>query len=327
MSSRSRFRISLVAVAVLTALVGTVFPASAAFPDQGKRVLFSRVKSSTMRGTAVLDLFTMKPTGADQERVAKTPKLGEYGGHWSPQGTSAVYAAIDRSDSLQVYTARADGSRRRQLTTAGSNVSPNWSRNGSQIVWTRFPSLLRPGTSGLPIARRGGNSRLMVMNADGTHKRPIYDGAVTAPGWHPERGLIAFTTTDGDSYDVWTIKPNGQALNELTDYGMGTTTIFSDWAPDGDSFAFLFAPALPRGGGSGIDLYAAPTSSPNASVFLASDVAFQFAPVFTANGSRVIFVREDGDFELWSVKTNGQDERRLTTNTAEDLLTIVPLAT
>jgi Tol biopolymer transport system component len=219
----------------------------------------------------------------------------------------------------------ADGTKRKQLTTTATNYSPNWSKNGQQIVWTRLGGT-GAGRRLSPATLRGIDANLMVMNADGTDKHSIFTGLALAPAWSPTAGRIAFSTYDGDSLDISWIKPNGLSLQQLTDFGPGTYSMFGDWAPDGNSFAMLFQAGPARGGIGGYDLYRG-TPEGTKPIFLAADADLEFSPVFTADGSRVIFVRHDGsDFELFSVKADGSGgEKQLTTNGADDLLSLVPL--
>jgi Tol biopolymer transport system component len=167
----------------------------------------------------------------------------------------------------------------------------------------------------------------MVMNADGTDKHSIFSGLAMAPAWNPTASRIAFSTYDGDSVDIWWIKPNGLDLEPLTNFGVGTYTFFGDWAPDGDSYLLLFdAVKAARGPASSYDLFRG-TAQGGKPFFLASDVDPQFSPVFTADGSRAIFVRHDGhDYELFSVRADGSGgEKQLTDNGTADLLSVVPL--
>jgi Tol biopolymer transport system component len=331
----ARRRTLLVTAAVATVIAVAVVPAWASFPDQGSRVLFARAKApatkapTPARGVGVLDLFTMKPNGDDQVRVVKTDTILEYGGHWSPNGARITFAGSKGKGNLDVYTAMADGSKRKQLTTTASNYSPNWSKNGQQIVWTRLGGTFAArGLAG--VTQRGIDANLMVMNADGTDKHSIFTGLAMAPAWSPSAGRIAFSTYDGDSVDIAWIKPNGLGLQQLTNFGSNTYSFFGDWAPDGNSFAMLFnsgaAIHARRGGIGGYDLFRG-TPEGTKPIFLAADADLQFSPVFTADGSRVIFVRQDGnDYELYSVKADGSGgEKQLTTNAGDDFLSVVPL--
>src|SRR4029077_10371979 len=136
--ARSR---SIVVTAVVAATIAvSALPASASFPDQGPGGLFARAKMApartlSPRGIGALDLFTMKPNGDDQVRVVKTDTILEYGGHWSPNGARMTFAGSKGKGNLDIYTAMDDGTKRKQLTTTATNYSPNFSKNGQQIVW------------------------------------------------------------------------------------------------------------------------------------------------------------------------------------------------
>ena len=232
MARSIRARSLLVTAAVTAAISVSVLPASASFPDQGPRVLFARAKMppartlSPSRGIGALDLFTMKQNGDDQVRVVKTDALLEYGGHWSPNGARMTFAGSKGKGNFDIYTAMADGTKRKQLTTTATNYSPNWSKNGQQIVWTRLGGT-GAGRRLSAATLRGIDANLMVMNADGTDKHSIFTGLAMAPAWSPTAGRIAFSTYDGDSLDISWIKPNGLGLQQLTDFGTGTRTASS----------------------------------------------------------------------------------------------------
>jgi Tol biopolymer transport system component len=328
----ARRRTAFVGLMVGATLAVAVVPASASFPDQGSRVLFARVKgiaaAATIpaRGSGVIDLFTMKQNGDDVVRVIKTDTIQEYGGHWSPNGSRVTFSGLKGKGQYDVYTAMADGTKRKQLTTTATNYGPNWSKNGAQIVWTRFSGTFT-GARLSPAQRRGTGANLMVMDADGSGKHSIFSGLALAPAWSPTTARIAFSTSDGDSLAVWWIKPSGLDPEPLASFGVGTYSLFGDWAPDGDSYLFAFdAVKMPRGPASSYDLYRG-TPQGSKPIFLASDLDPQFSPMFTADGSRAIFVRYDGhDYELFSVRADGSGgERQLTDNGTDDILSVVPL--
>jgi Tol biopolymer transport system component len=330
MTRKIRTRRWLISLAAMATVLAMVVPAWATFPNQGSRILYAHAKSTNaarvMRGAGPgIDLFTMKPNGNDQRRLVKTRSIIEYGGHWSPNGSRIVFAGLKGKGQANIYTTEADGSHRRMLTTTDDNFTPNWSKNGKQIVWTRL-GVLKPSPMARSRLRRGiPGGNLMIMDEDGSGKHSLYTGLALSPGANPSTGRVAFSTVDGDSLDVWTIKPNGLGLQQLTDYGIGSYTVFGDWAPDGDSFAFTWSPGVTRGP-SGYSLWVAPTSDPTDTLLLASGVSEIFAPVFTLDGSRVVFVRQDGeDYEIFSVKTDGTGEKQLTLNPGMDILSVVPL--
>jgi Tol biopolymer transport system component len=326
----ARRRSLLVTIAVAATIAVAVTPAWGSFPNQGSRVVFARAKSVPTRaplperGAGIIDLFSMKTNGDDQVRIVKTDTVVEYGGHWSPNGTRLVHAGSKGKGQIDVFTSMADGTKRKQLTTTAANYGPNWSRNGAQIVWTRFSGAARTSSS---AARRGTGANLMVMNADGTDKHSILSDMALSPGWSPTAGRIAFSTFDGDSLDVWWIKPNGLDLEQLTNFGVNTYTMFGDWSPDGESFLVTYSSAIKTRGGPVASMYLAEPGG-GKPLFLASDVEQEFAPIFSADGSRAIFVRSDGnDYELWSVKTDGthESEKQLTDNGTDDFTTYIPL--
>jgi Tol biopolymer transport system component len=318
--------------AITGVLAATATPAMAAFPGQGNRVLFGRVKASPARvdpgrrGTGPIDLWTMKANGDDQTRVIRTDTITEYGGRWSPNGSRIVFAGFHGSGHVDVFVARADGTHRDKLTPGAANYTPGFSNDGNLIAWTRISGTFRTGADDLR-APRGAELNLMVMNDDGSAKHSVFTGYAISPGFRPTTSRLSFSTSDGDSFDVWSVKPNGTGLQQVTDYGAGTTTIFGDWAPDGESYTVLFQPAVMRGVGSGWNLLRVDADDPNSTVPLATNVDPLSQPAYTSNGGKVIFESDDGiDRELWSVKSDGSAlPVQLTDNGTDDVLSIIPL--
>src|SRR5213592_3512230 len=71
--------------------------------------------------------------------------------------------------SGQIYAVNPDGSALRQLThtrpSRGADF-PSWSPNGEKVLFSRFRNDLPDGND---------NSRIWIMNADGTNKRRLAD--------------------------------------------------------------------------------------------------------------------------------------------------------
>jgi len=89
---------------------------------------------------------------------------------WSPNGRRIAYQSLDGfGGEMDIYTIRPDGSRKKRVTSGGSNEqSPSWSPNGRRIAFTRSWQLykMRPGGS------------------DETHI-PTGQGDVYVPSWGP----------------------------------------------------------------------------------------------------------------------------------------------
>ena len=67
----------------------------------------------------------------------------------------------------------------------------------------------------------------------------------TTPG---KNGLIVFSADTGAGFQLYTIKPNGSSLRQLTDSDITITEVV--WSPDGTRMAFR-TPARAPGGRSG----------------------------------------------------------------------------
>src|SRR6266566_865611 len=129
----------------------------------------------------------------------------------------------------------------------------------------------------------------------------------TYPG---RNGLIAFTAQANPEahYQIYTIRPNGKKLRQLTHLDADATT--PDWSPDGRRITFQ------------IDRNEAPfcsvaiMNSDGTNIVELTPVAniCENDPSFTPDGSRIVFDRfdpETNDEALWSMDVTGNDRHRI----------------
>jgi len=136
-------------------------------PD-GKRIAFVRKdydKTAPRWGREREAIFTVGVDGTDERQV--TPwKLGSSEPGWSPDGRLIaldVPGVTFKGGEQNIYTIRPDGTGLTQLTAhlpmadnhTQATFDPCWSPDGSQLIFTHFPS-----TNGL--------ADLYVVNADGS---------------------------------------------------------------------------------------------------------------------------------------------------------------
>ena len=125
----------------------------------------------------------------------------------------------------------------------------------------------------------------------------------TFPG---RNGLIAFQSLTGAGLQIFTVRPNGRDLRQIT--FLSGNAFAADWSPDGRRIVFEHdAPgecanvALMNADGSGLIEFPDPT-------------VCQDDPSFTADGSRIVFHRFDFatfDDAFWSMDLNGNDRQRI----------------
>jgi Tol biopolymer transport system component len=130
--------------------------------------------------------------------------------------------------------------------------------------------------------------------------------APTAHATFPDRnGLIAFTADTGSGAQIYTVRPNGHDLRQITH--VDGEAIKPDWSPDGRRIAFaLNECSIAIMNADGSDLTVLPSQTPG---------GCEADPSFTPDGSRLVFERYDPAIEddaVWSMNLDGTDRRRIT---------------
>ncbi len=101
---------------------------------------------------------------------------------WSPDGKKIAFAVDFPRGKWSVHVANSDGSHDLQLTDPGRiGGSPAWSPDGKQIAFDE-----------------SGGKQILVMNADGTHQRPLTNDTNWScghPSWSPDGDRIVFSCT------------------------------------------------------------------------------------------------------------------------------------
>lgn len=120
-----------------------------------------------------------------------------------------------------VVSVRPDGHARRLVARGGTNAS--YSPDGRRIAF------LRAG-------------RLWIARADGRHARPVTpsDWLVDDHEWSPRGTRVALVRVSrtGLWHALYTVRPNGSALERLLKAPMGVTLSSGAWSPDGKAIVY-----------------------------------------------------------------------------------------
>ena len=197
----------------------TAFPA---YSTDGARVAYSPGNTfgntlfvADADGTNATEIFSTGANGASIGSVAWSPDNEtlaiELGGYFQRPIETTQIALLD-----------SDGSDLRMLTS-GSDSSgfPVFSPDGEHLVYRVL----------------GEENGLRVVTLVDGSLTPLTDGWDNFPAWSPRGDLIAFTRYDGESFEIYTIRPDGTDLRQLTH--TGGTDAHTVWSPDGEWLAFV----------------------------------------------------------------------------------------
>jgi TolB protein len=273
-------------------------------PD-GRRVAFTRY-----RGHAFPGLYTMRVGGGGLHRVSVNASAPD----WSPDGRRLAFVRrrlhASRVEST-VFTAAANGSGRRKLA---SGMSPTWSPDGRRIAYIR-------------VSGSGSSERdaVTVANADGTSAHELLVAArryLRNLTWSPAGDVLAFTNSSrgqlGNRYSSWIelAEAGGRWTRRVTrapfdDYG-------PVWSPTGRMLGFTRRIRSPYSDHSTVCVAQANRNRVRCLGRLRwRDREPSWAPA--PDGFRLVFASlRDGDYEIYSIRTDGHDVRKLTNNLADD---------
>jgi TolB protein len=194
-----------------------------------------------------------------------------------------------------IFVIEPDGSGETNLTGEASGGDPNWSPDGSRIVYESL---------------NDGNFEIYVMNADGSNQTRLTDNPAfdSRPAWSADGSQIYFQSTRDGNFEVYVMNADGSNQTRLTDNPAfdGATAP----SPDGSTIAFT----SDRDGNQ--EIY---TMNPDGSgqTNLTNDPANNTAANWSPDGSRIVFTTvEGGQGDLFVMDADGSDQANLTNTPA-----------
>jgi tricorn protease len=174
----------------------------------------------------------------------------------------------------EVFTAPTDEGELRQLTDgAARDIDAQYSPDGKSIAF---------------VSDRDGQEEIYVIDADGAgavKKVTDQDALKTSLVWSPDSKSIAYATSD---HKIFTIGVDGKNLKELASSRFGQISN-PVWSPDGKLIAYSKTDASRSS-----DVYLIPSQGGEEKK-ITFDSSSESNPRFSADGTKVYFVRREGE--------------------------------
>jgi Tol biopolymer transport system component len=242
------------------------------------------------------DIYVMNADGTGRKRLTSGSET-DSDPDWSPDGKKIAFARQE-SNGIHIYVMNADGSGLTRITRGDEpdDLDVAWSRDGSKLLFHRE-------------TRRDSDGSLWVSKADGSDARNLTPRLGESAGradWSPDDKTILFRASVGDRWQLYTIRPDGTALTELS-AGSGDQDAPA-WAPDGIRIAFAGTQL-----GAGVYL----TTAAGQVVPLArppgNTVGDVIAPTWSPDGTKIaIGGTWDTPFDIFLINADGSGIVQLT---------------
>lgn len=262
-------------------------PAQATYPGDPGRIAFG------MTDTTGRHIYAARPDGSGLSQLTSGP-YADLCPAYSASGRRIVFCS-NRSGAFEIWSMSANGRDLRQLTSVASASFPDFSPDGSHIV---FDGQL-PGDS---------SDAVFVMNSDGSglHRLTSGSGNNDYPAWSPDGRRIAFISDRTGVEQVFVMRADGAHATQLT-FAPIAHDESPDWRPDGRQIAYAQ-------GNPGVDekiwVMNSDGSHPHQITFGTAD---DFGPVWSPDGRHLAFLRDfgNGDRPVMITTARGADVHRL----------------
>jgi len=211
---------ALVTIAAsICVLAGSSHAGRSAFPG--------RINGRIVYNDQSCALVLANPDGTGLVRLAETgaPDL-TIGASWSPDGKLIAYSKLNGQSGADIFVIAPDASGQREITfTAGNDIDPTWSGDGSRIAFE---------------TNRNGNSDIYSVAADGSDPQQLTSSPLDEldPSWSAAGNKIAYTvqSADKNSREIWVMNGDGSGKTQLTN--SPNYSADPNWSPDGQWIVF-----------------------------------------------------------------------------------------
>jgi len=241
----------------------------------------------------------MNADGTGYRRVTTEDGFRHFYASPALNANSVLYSAFREQNYYEIYELDLiDGSIDRLTNRLGVLTAPEVSPNGESITFTRGS----PNTNQLQI---------WVMDRNGENADKVSQTLGWDPTWSPDSKQILFASDRDGLVQLFTVDRNGRNLHRVTN--LPAIRGRSDWSPDGQFIVTYSGPAWNR------EVYMMSADGSNLRQLTPTGGNSQ-GPTFSPDGKWVAFTAyfdkygDDHGCEIYIIRTDGTDLRRLTNN-------------
>ena len=365
--------------------------ADPSFSPDGKQIVFVSDRDKNV------NIYVMQADGSNLRRLTDDPFFDSFP-VFSPDGTQIAFQSNREDERTEVYLKNLNDdtpARRLTHTSTGAGIAPKcWSPDGTQILLyipengkgrialadvdlsqqpvlsddkadLTSPSLSADGRRIIYQAQTSEDTLELRLTDLGTRRTQTifktedeYEGFNMTPVWSPDNSLIAFSSKVNGNSEIFTIKPDGSGLKNLTNNPLkDSNPIFS---PNGNEIIFVrdnygptqlyrmdlngsnqrrvtgkdgyeMTPAFSPDGaflafagdreGHGLDIFLLNMGNPNDEKVIASRRLHDIDPAFSPDGKKMAFIAtSDGNQEIYVMNSDGSGVFRLTHTKADEMM-------
>lgn len=228
---------------------------------------------------------------------------------WSPDGKEILFAKGTGNYGVNVYKVFSDGSGEKKLAS-DSCGGYAWSPDGSKISYYQFIDEI-------------GSNNLSLMNADGTNNIQLLDPVNNLffyiYSWFPSGSKIAYINGVDNLGWLYEINSDGSNNNEIGNGGNyngaiavspdASKIVYTSWDWNPEYLAEIYVQSLNQNG----DSYKLTNGS-----ILQQTQSWQ-PEVWSPDGKRIVYYSdENGNSDIYTIKTDGTGKTQLTSDSAND---------
>jgi tol-pal system beta propeller repeat protein TolB len=243
----------------------------------------------------------MNADGSDYRRLTTKTDVRNFYPSLSPDGRSVIYSRFRQQNIIEIIEHRlADGDEHRLTDKLGIATAPDISPDGKSIVfmlWTADKE----------------QYEVWVMDRDGSDPHRIRKIVGWDPSWSPNGQQILFAATDPSDGTNQLFVMDANGANKTRVSSLPSIRGRSDWSPDGSQIVTYSGEAWKRN----VFIMNADGSGSHR---LSPDGGNAQGPSFSPDGKWVVFTAyydlygDDHGCEIYVIRTDGTDLRRLTNN-------------